>query len=118
MRPFNLQEAIDGKPLITRGGKKVLDFHYFKAIKGDSKIYVLIEGNDYPITFHIDGMFAQNIKTEYDLFMYEEPKTYYANVYRYSDDMIQISDGFLSKDNIIKNGGNSKNYVKTIEITI
>jgi len=118
MRPFNLEEAIEGKPLITRGGKKVLDFHYFKAIKGNSKIYALIEGNNYPITFHIDGMFAQNIKTEDDLFMYEEPKTYYANVYRYSDEMILTSNGILSKEATIKNGGNNKNYIKTIEITI
>lgn len=121
MKPFNLQEALEGKPIVTRDGRKVLDFHYFKDINSDENycICAVIENEASIYTFAIDGRFmfirGQNPQ---DLFMYEEPKTYYANVYRYSDDVVQISNGILSKEQMVKMGESNKNYLKTIEIII
>ena len=121
MRPFNLEEAIQGKPLVTRDGRKILDFHYFEPISKSNRypIQAITDGCNVLKGFTLDGKYKYNTEeSNNDLFMYEEPKTYYVNVYRYSDEMILTSNGILSKEATIKNGGNNKNYIKTIEITI
>ena len=56
MKPFNLQEALAGKPVVDRTGEPVTDFHYFK--------------------FYADGDVASN-----DLFMASEKKEGWINVY-------------------------------------
>lgn len=119
MRPFNLEEAIQGKPLVTRDGRKILDFHYFKDVKELYPIIAVVDGESSIRSYtEIGRCFRSETESKTDLLMYEEPKTYYANVYRYSDEMILTSNGILSKEAMIKQGENRKNYVKTIEITI
>lgn len=41
MKPFDLQKAIDGHPLVTRDGREVTEFHYFKtSLKDDCRAVV------------------------------------------------------------------------------
>ena len=43
-KPFNLEAAIAGEPVETRGGGKVTEFHYFATDKGDYPITAIISG--------------------------------------------------------------------------
>jgi len=81
MKPFNLQEALEGKPVVTRDGKPVKRLVYFP------------EANEYPVVAYsgdkeIDTYTA---KGEYisggsgrskDLFMDVPTKTGWVNIYR------------------------------------
>jgi|GEM_PF-1386944 len=86
MKPFDLEKALAGHPLVTRDGRKVLDFHYFKVMtKYIFPIYAAIEsiGNDpYFSQFRIDGSALRNEEeSSLDLFLDSTKKTYWVNVY-------------------------------------
>ena len=119
MKPFNLQEAIEGKPIVTRDGRKVLECHYFKTLEHKYPFRVIIEGKSDVYMFTKEGVYDTNLTShKLDLFMYEEPKNYYANVYKSHSNGICIG---AIVDNIeeAKNIAINRNaYIKTIEITI
>lgn len=81
MKPFNLQEALAGKPVVTRDGRKVTELHYFAtALPSEQLVYVadgklhyqFARGSYYPLGSHA---------SEWDLFMAEEPREIWLNVY-------------------------------------
>jgi hypothetical protein len=80
MKPFNLQEALAGKPVVTRNGSAVKQFAYFP------------EGEDYTVaaladselhTYTSEGKYVDNgLEYGYDLFMASAKKTGWVNIYR------------------------------------
>jgi len=115
MKPFNLEEALAGKPVITRDGRKVT-----QLTKLDNK-------NDFCIVGVVDnGIEIWNLKGEYDgfpdskfdLFMKTEKKSIWVNVYEYESD-ISFGNIFLTKTEAVSkiNKFNKDTYIKTIEIT-
>lgn len=120
MKPFNLQEALEGKPIVTRDGRKIIECHYFKYInKSLFPIYAIFEGESSTRTFTINGECNYGSESSHDLFMYEEPRTYFVNVYKDLDGVPYtchkmhdfLFDALTNKDKDVS-------YVKTIEITI
>ena len=80
MRPFNLQEALAGKPVVTRDGAKVTSFVIFPVKK--YSLYGMIEGRGAPDNFTELGQFWGNGTPSYnDLFMASEKKEGWVNVY-------------------------------------
>lgn len=119
MKPFNLQKAIDGKPIVTRDGKKVLDFHYFKNCVQYRQCVVVIEGNSGSLSeYDCNGRFLRNEESNFDLFMYEAPKTYYVNVYKSKHENIGLGGMYNSKEEALELSHKDGTYIKTIEITI
>lgn len=118
MKPFNLQEAIEGKPLVTRDGRKVLNFHYFRDSKAKHTIIALVENElENYLHYYSNGTFLKLEESHYDLFMYEEPKKYFVNVYKNS--WGNVTTGCVTHESralAIKHRG--ENYINTIEITI
>jgi len=42
MKPFDLIEALSGKPVVTKSGKSVSEIHYFKTVALDiSQLFAL-----------------------------------------------------------------------------
>jgi len=77
MKPFNLSEALSGKPVRTRDGKKVL-----KICDVGTSIFPLcvnIEGFNAPCTYTKEGTFYIIHENDLDLFMDEEEL--FVNVY-------------------------------------
>ena len=74
LKPFNLQEALAGKPVVTRDGRKVVRIAHFP----ESKQYTvagLLKGEDSPRTFMDTGKYVSwEEEKDTDLFMASEKK--------------------------------------------
>lgn len=120
MKPFNLEEALAGKPVVTKSGQKVIELHYFKGI--DSKyecIIAQIEGYVSLERFYINGNYHFNQTSNFDLFMAEEKIEFWHNVYL--DHFIKkfiISGSYDTESEALKyrNPSSFLTYIKTIKI--
>ena len=113
MRPFN--------PLVTRDGRKILDFHYFKNVKELYPIIAVVDGESSIRSYtEIGRCFRSETESKTDLLMYEEPKTYYVNIYREKDRRPYMGTCYESFEDAKKMAEEpiNKNYIKTIEFTI
>lgn len=74
MKPFNLEEALAGKPLITRDCRRVSDFKLnYGAEEGMKYIYsVYFEDQDFRQTYSAGGEYVIGRKNQQDLFMEDE----------------------------------------------
>ena len=119
MKEFNLQKALEGKPVITRNGELVTEIVQFANIKSPYCIAGVCNGTIY--TWSIDGEIDVNsdLKQKKDLFMAEKNETIWINVWK------NFKDGSLSasvhsrKDKCDKEIDEllSHTLVQTIEIT-
>ena len=82
MKTFNLQEALAGKPVVTRDGRKVTQLHLFEC---DAKfpLFVVIGGIGGITAFRKDGSWSgfSNTDAGADLFMAPVEKTVWVNLY-------------------------------------
>jgi hypothetical protein len=80
MKPFNLQAAIKGAPVVTRDGLNIIDFHYAMHDTTGSPIFAQVEGSSAGHWYQLDGNRGTNDST-LDLFMKVVKKTVYYNIY-------------------------------------
>ncbi len=82
--PFNLERALAGDPVVTRDGRKILEFAYLKTRKKFNLLALVeIVDNSELKAFDDDGKFCLHPKEpEYDLFMLPKTKKYYVHIYR------------------------------------
>lgn len=78
MKPFNLQEAIAGKPICDRKGRPCKFLAYEPALKGDYKLEALC-ADGHLNTFTDEGRFWRT--DDRDLFMVTTKKTVWLNIY-------------------------------------
>jgi hypothetical protein len=102
MRPFNLKEMLDGKPVVMRNGQQLDEFHFFKTIACDVKL-VGVKNGDY-FNYNEDGVYWRNDiqmfpslsssfdKSPYDLFMKSEKKNLWMFISKQEE---QKSNGVL-----------------------
>ena len=116
MKKFDLKKALDGKPVITRDGKKVINITYFAVDNSDlTCVYGLIDG--YVESWHIKGQKLLGVKSNLDLFMAFEKTSVWINVYEYPDGGIIIDGWHNSIEKAKKSECGGNRYIKTIEIT-
>jgi len=118
MKKFNLFEALEGKPVITKNGKKVTQITKFNNVKTlPYCICGVVEGS--LESWSIEGKYHHSHESQLDIYMAEESKTIWINVWKH------VKDGSLSAsihsrkdkcDNEIDELL-SHTLVKTIEIT-
>jgi hypothetical protein len=91
MKPFNLEKFLAGELAITRDGRKVIDWHYFK----DANIYKIaftVERDSDLYTATSEGRCAASGgKSQFDLFMEEK----------------EVVDGFYTKNIYFSPSGDS-----------
>lgn len=119
MKPFNLEEALAGKPVVNKQGRKVIQLHYFPNIKSNFKVMAHIENNfgenNFGVdTFTINGRYSDDI-SELDLFMAEPER--WINIYWDEDEQKAFSGGGVYATELeAKENGNGQNYQTTIKI--
>lgn len=83
MKPFNLEKFLNGEPAITRDGRKVIDWKYFKNAENGYKLAVIIDKKKAPFFYSDRGNYYKSaISCDYDLFMEEKEVELWVNVYK------------------------------------
>lgn len=77
MKPFNLEAALNGHPVITKDGLKVTEIYHFKTETSEWPVCAIIEGNAW--WFGLDGC-----SYEHDEYLCLAPvkRTYWVNIYK------------------------------------
>jgi hypothetical protein len=109
MKPFNLQAALNGAPVVTRGGFDVQEIVRFKTPGMDYPISAVIKkGDSIACHWHTDdGCFYHGgkINSDYDLFMKVVKKTVYYNIYidhaPYRHETKEAAIKYAEKHNVI-----------------
>lgn len=103
MKPFNLAEALAGKPVVTRDGRNVTGIAHLPSITHDFRVIALINGH--MSTFTERGTWCPNAGADSDLFMAEETREWFVNVYpedRYPAAYASIAEADVcSRDRIV-----------------
>lgn len=76
--PFDLQKALAGDPVVTRGGRPVSQLIKFE-VSGPYCVHGVI--NDSVKTFTVDGRFNIRMESGDDLFMKPKTEKVWANIY-------------------------------------
>ena len=123
-KEFNLEEALNGAKLETREGLKVKAVHLIENTNNPNPLVVVLENidGDDIISCTANGRFWNDTTDiSLDLFIVEEPKTYYINVYKDFGTNVVTTGGKLyntpeeAKDNVVEGG--FMQYLKTISFT-
>lgn len=118
MKPFNLKDALAGKPVVTRDGIPVTQLHLFEDVSTEISLYGVIDGGLMGFTkegknYNSRGTF----NTLNDLFMASVKVEKWVNIYRngmiFSGQMLYDSRQ-EAKDSI----GNKSQYFDTVRIVI
>ena len=121
MKPFNLERALAGDPVVTRDGREVLELYHFKHIKernGYESIYALIENRDEPNVYFARGNYKDDDDaSNYDLFMKSISKTYWMNVYK-TPGGYQSGNIHPSEQEALNLASNDRSVIKTISFEI
>lgn len=67
MKPFNLEAALRGEPVVTRDGQEVTDLKYFPNVEGNYSLAGVADRQ--LLTWHKDGRYISMLVMERDLFM-------------------------------------------------
>lgn len=79
MKPFNLERALAGDPVMTRDGRPVTQLTFFKDAMGDT-IAGILEG--YIELWREDGYYHTMDRGDKDLFMAPKTKEGWINIYQ------------------------------------
>lgn len=109
MKPFDLDKALAGHPIVYRNGETPKEWHYFKDGKNYSIISVNKDGLF--ITHHSDGAYFSNDKGEHDLFLAHKEETLWVAVKK------KISDGFFATSHAYDNKERLKKYFPESDYT-
>jgi hypothetical protein len=117
MKPFNLEEALAGKPVVTRDGRKVTQFHLFKNINaGEKPLRAVIEGCVH--SYEVNGIYLPLSPSRNDLFMVSQKVTKWVNVYETANGYeigqtkVHDTEGAAETSRIEMNG-----HIATVPIT-
>ncbi len=119
MKPFNLEEVLNGAKVVTRDGREVTQLTKFNADEDETLFGVV--GKEI-VSWKDDGRFSfiPPYKDHIlDLFMHVEPKRIWVNVFKNAHDNLYV--GFTmyeSKEMAIRceDARYPEHYIKTIEI--
>jgi hypothetical protein len=82
MKPFDLEKALAGAPVVTRDGREILYIHHHPEALNDYQVVAFIKDQSAADYFCADGKFSSEItrETNNDLFMASKVKTYYVSI--------------------------------------
>lgn len=74
-KPFDLQAALEGKPVVTSSGRKITEIHHLKTAHKNMECIVAVTEDGYVKLSYIDGKYdCSNDSIPGNLFMAEEEK--------------------------------------------
>jgi hypothetical protein len=108
MKPFNLEEAQKGKPLVTRDGEEVKLVAYVPEAKTEMRIIILTESGDIRV-YYENGNYYSNNEDGYDLFMATQKRTVWVNFYSHPAGIIaNVHETEEGANRAIGNAGDSR----------
>lgn len=116
-KPFDLNKALAGEPIVTRDGREVKELHQFKTAKSGDALAGVINGSVF--TWFSSGAYRADGFSDEDLFMKETPLEVWYNLYQ-EGDRIWVGNPFSSEETANRSKGGDTyglQYVKTIKIT-
>jgi hypothetical protein len=99
-KPFDLQKALSGHQVVSKGGAKVIQIAYFPTAELlGFRLQVLLEGQRYPLSYSEEGKcYGYDDRSPYDLFMEVKTEKRWARIVRrYDCGTFEITGGFQSK---------------------
>jgi len=116
LKPFNLEQALAGAPVVTRNGCPIVELKYLQT---SSKLAVVRkEPDDKLISYFVpcDGKFGDTIDYTTDLFMATTKKEGWVNIYNPSSKNLNGVSGFVynSREEAIAN--QASGYIATAKI--
>lgn len=118
MKPFNLEQALAGKPVITRDLRKVNEIHHFTTASKDEKftLYAVVEGAIH--SYNVNGSYMSQGTNDADLFMEEPIVEGWMNLYQHNiTGEMWTGDVHPTEEkakSLVKSL--SGNYIKTIKV--
>lgn len=85
MKPFDLEAAKRGDPIVTRDGRKVTFVGHIPEAGPTFRVLAFIEGNDRATTYYECGAYTKINQTSIDLFMGTRKRTVYVNLWPISE---------------------------------
>lgn len=116
-KPFDLNKALAGEPVVTRDGREVRELHRFKTANRGYELVGLVDGN--LRSWFKSGAFTHDGISQEDLFMKAPLLEIWVNIYQ-EGDSIWVGTPFPSEEAANSAKGNSTYtmfYIKTIKIT-
>jgi len=120
MKPFDLQKALAGEPVVTRNGDKVIELkHYTSAHQDDYCIsgIIISYNSSFVETFLINGQLVKNMTSCGNDLLMAEPETWINVYYSKIQDKIWNSVKYNSeeeaKENIVTT---NSSYLTTVQI--
>lgn len=94
LKPFDLEAALRGEPVVTRDGREVTQVTNFDAPNDPNPVVAVIDGNTQSFTL-TGAYFGQGKENEYDLFMVTKTvkKEGWVNLYKSDDEEIAVFTG-------------------------
>lgn len=117
MKPFDLEKAKAGKPVVTRDGRPVRIICWDRN-KTDYPIVALVGDKEVISSFTTNGSFSLGEQDPKDLFMAIEKKKGWINIYKYvAGTGNRGGDVYPTKEEAIKSRGIlSSDYITTIQV--
>jgi hypothetical protein len=115
MEKFNLEEALAGKPVVTRNGKKVTELHLFKSTTG-KPVIAIVEG--LVAGYTILGKDDDARDSIWDLFMAPQKKSIWVNVHHCGNTLALGRGRYPTEAEAREKITNKETYIKTIEIAV
>jgi hypothetical protein len=94
MKPFNLKEALEGKPLVTRGGNDAVGFAKVAGATGDYQYVAAVTGH--VETYTKDGVFNLRAPRKPDLDLFMKDEEVWVNIYR-KDEALNEKGYYIGK---------------------
>jgi hypothetical protein len=117
MKPFNLEAAKAGKPLVTRDGRKVTEFHHFETCKLKYSCVAIVGGES--LSYTTAGFFDEDTSDRVlDLFLADEEVTVWVNVYEGSEAHGLMSGNFYENKEDAENVGRGLGYIGAFPLTV
>lgn len=114
MKPFNLEEAKVGKPVVTREGIPVRMLCFDGGLADDHNIIYIVK--DIVMWVKSNGCYSDKFESVWDLFMKPLKQTVWVNVYNDSG-RIYTLNSYATQEEALLNTA-PKHYLKTISIEV
>jgi hypothetical protein len=122
LKPFNLERALAGDPVVTREGRKVRIMCFDRKTNNSHKIVALVENNSFETceTFDENGKYTQlDEESTFDLFMVPKSQKYYVSIFfDESAERIRCGEAELSMRLAESNKKSHYKLLQTIEFEI
>lgn len=119
LKPFDLEAALRGEPVVTRDGRAIIDMVLFKNKKIICSLAGSIEDYYAIVQWDTNGRFDETVDNKFDLFMGKKTKKLYIGIALSPKDGAHWTTGaYESEEQLMDNVGMIPDRMRITEIEI